>query len=826
MFETSFSFSEIAEITGGSLSGDYSDSRMEELLTDSRKLSTPLHTLFFALVTPSNDGHKYIADLHKRGLRYFVVSVLPTDAFPDAGFILVNDTLLALQKVAARHRSKYSLPVIGITGSNGKTIVKEWLWQLLSPENTIVRSPRSYNSQIGVPLSVWQISNIHNLAIFEAGISEPGEMAHLAPLILPDIGILTNIGHAHDQFFESLQQKLEEKLLLFEGASTLIYCSDIDWIDQKIISKKKPKQTLFSWGAGKENTLQIIGKTSPSTGATRITAIFEGKEISIQIPFADAAHIENAIHCWCILLLFDYGAAVVNERMMQLHSVEMRLQMNAGINGCSIINDAYSFDPDSLQIALDFLVQQNQHESKCLILSDMRQGEPDEPALYKRISQMVNSRKISRLIGVGETISRYGGLFNAKSVFYKDTAGFIQDFNSSDYSNESILVKGAREFGFEKITGLLMQKSHETVLEVNLDALVHNLNHYRSKLNPGTRLMAMVKAFSYGSGSFEIANTLEHHRADYLAVAYADEGVELRKAGIGLPIMVMNPEASGMAAILAYQLEPEVYSLRSLNLLASAVKRMKASSGLVKIHVKFDTGMHRLGFSKEELPGLIDALRDCPEIRVASAFSHLVGSEDTNLDDFTRQQIKDFTEMAERLEKSIGYNFIRHISNSAGITRFPEAQFEMVRLGISLYGISADKEEQSALEPVNALRTSVSQIINVKSGDSVGYNRSWEAHRDSKIATIPIGYADGLDRKLSNGKGRFLINGKVAPVAGNVCMDMTMLDITGMEVKEGDDVLIFGRDWPISQLAEAIGTIPYEILTGVSARVKRLYFRE
>ncbi len=826
MSEKGYFFSKIAEITGGSLKGDYKDSRIEELLTDSRKLSTPLYTLFFALVTPSNDGHKYIADLYQKGLRYFVVSVVPVGEYPDAGFILVKNTTEALQQVSARHRSEFSLPVIGITGSNGKTIVKEWLWQLLSPEYTIVRSPRSYNSQIGVPLSVWQIGNLHNLAIFEAGISEPGEMSHLAPLILPDIGILTNIGHAHDQFFDSLQQKLEEKLLLFDNASTLIYCSDIDWISQRIISKHKPDQKLFSWGADKNNTLQIIGKVSTSPGITRVIALYEGKEISIHIPFTDAAHIDNAIQCWCVLLLFDYGTAVVNERMMQLHSVEMRLQMNAGINGCSIINDAYSFDPDSLQIALDFLVQQNQHESKCLILSDMLQGAPNEPALYEHIAQMVNSRKINRLIGVGEVISRYGRLFYARSVFYRDTADFIRNFNSSEYSNESILVKGAREFGFEKITALLMQKSHETVLEVNLDALVHNLNHYRSKLNPGTKLMAMVKAFSYGSGSFEIANTLEHHRADYLAVAYADEGVELRKAGIGLPIMVMNPEESGMASILAYHLEPEVYSLRSLNMLVSAIKRFKTSSESVKIHVKFDTGMHRLGFSKDELPDLIAALKSYPEIRVVSAFSHLVGSEDPDLDDFTRQQIKDFTEMAQRLQDSIGYSFIRHISNSAGITRFPEAQFEMVRLGISLYGISSDKEVQSKLEPVNALRTSVSQIVNVRSGDSVGYNRSWKAARDSKIATIPIGYADGLDRKLSNGKGRFLINGKIVSVAGNVCMDMTMLDITGMEVKEGDDVLIFGRDWPISQLAEAIGTIPYEILTGVSARVKRLYFRE
>jgi alanine racemase len=784
-----------------------------------------MHTLFFALVTPSNDGHKYIADLYHQGVRYFVVSAMPAAALPDAGFIFVKNTLEALQKIAAWHRSGFDLPVIGITGSNGKTIVKEWLWQLLSPEYTIVRSPRSYNSQIGVPLSVWQISNIHTLALFEAGISKPGEMIRLAPVIRPDIGILTNIGHAHDQFFTSFNQKLEEKYLLFADAATIIYCSDNALIHQTIQSKRKPEQLLFNWGFAAGNKLQITEKKY-FPGTTRIAALFEQKEITINIPFTEAASVENAIHCWCTMLLMDYGNAVTNERMMQLQSVEMRLQMNAGINGCSLINDAYSFDPDSLQIALDFLLQQNQHETKCLVLSDMRQGELDEQALYERIAQMVNSRSINRLIGIGEAISRYGLLFNAETSFYKDTASFLKDFNNAGFQNESILIKGAREFGFEKITHLLMQKSHETILEVNLDALVHNLNYYRSKLHADTKLMAMVKAFSYGSGSFEIANALEFHRADYLAVAYADEGVELRKAGIGLPIMVMNPEESGMAAMLIHHLEPEIYSIRTLNMLVAAIKRLKSPAGGIKIHLKFDTGMHRLGFSKEEMPGLIAILREHPEIRVVSAFSHLVGSDNPSLDNFTLQQIDDFTAMAKKLSESIGYEFIRHILNSAGITRFPQAQFEMVRLGISLYGISSDEAEQSALETVTTLRTSVSQIIKVKSGETVGYNRSWKACRESLIATIPIGYADGMDRKLGNGKGRFMINGKIAPVAGNVCMDMTMLDITGIEVKEGDDVLIFGRGWPINHLAEAIDTIPYEILTGISARVKRVYFKE
>lgn len=825
MSEKSYFFCKIAEVCGGLLKGNFTDSRIEELLIDSRKLSTPLHTLFFALVTPSNDGHKFIGDLYRRGVRYFVVSTLPADAYPQAGFILVKDTLEALQKIAAWHRSDFDLPVIGITGSNGKTIVKEWLWQLLSPEYTIVRSPRSYNSQIGVPLSVWQISNIHTLALFEAGISKPGEMTHLTQVIRPQIGILTNIGHAHDQFFTSFDQKLEEKYLLLADTDTIIYCSDNPLIEQKIQSKRKPEQILFNWGNAAGNKLQITEKKY-FPGTTRIMALFEQKEMTINIPFTDAASVENAIHCWCTLLLMGYGNTVTNERMMQLQSVEMRLQMNAGINGCSLINDAYSFDPDSLQIALDFLLQQNQHEAKCLILSDMKQGELNEQALYERIAQMVNSRNINSLIGIGEVISRYGKLFKAKTTFYKDTASFLKNYNNADFLNESILIKGAREFGFEKITHLLMQKSHETILEVNLDALVHNLNYYRSKLQPDTRLMAMVKAFSYGSGSYEIANILEFHRVDYLAVAYADEGVELRRAGISLPIMVMNPEESGMAAMLIHHLEPEIYSIRTLNLLVSAIKRLKNISGTVKIHLKFDTGMHRLGFSKEEMPDLIALLQNHPEIRVVSAFSHLVGSDDPALDDFTLQQIDDFTTMAERLKESLGYGFIRHILNSAGITRFPQAQFEMVRLGISLYGISSDKEEQSALETVTSLRTSVSQIIKIKSGDTVGYNRSWKANRESLIATIPIGYADGLDRKLGNGRGRFMINGSIAPVAGNVCMDMCMLDITGIEVKEGDDVLIFGRDWPINHLAEAIGTIPYEILTGISARVKRVYFKE
>lgn len=825
MSDKRYLFSEIAALTGGRISGNFSDEPVEEILTDSRKLSVPQHTLFFALVSVRNDGHKFIPELFKRGVRYFLVSSMPLLHFDGAGFILVDDTLKALQALAAHHRSLFNIPVIGITGSNGKTIVKEWLWQLLSPEKTIVRSPRSYNSQIGVPLSVWQMRNIHNLALFEAGISQPAEMSNLARIINPDIGILTNIGHAHDQFFTSLEQKLEEKLVLFNNAGTLIYCSDDEMVAALVVRTFDSKTKLFSWGYSNSNKLRIKEVTALA-GKTQVHALYEENDLTVEIPFTDAASVENAIHCWCVMLLLGYGPVVTKERMLQLHPVEMRLQMNAGINGCSVIDDAYSFDPDSLQIALDFMMQQNQHESKCLILSDIQQGELNEALLYRKVADMINSRNITRMIGIGEKISAYSQFFQPNSVFFDDTESFLKQFRSSDFSNESILIKGARNFGFERITGLLMQKSHETILEVNLDALVHNLNHYRSKLRQGTRLMAMVKAFSYGSGSFEIANTLQFHRADYLAVAYADEGVELRKAGISLPIMVMNPEERGMGAMLRYDLEPEIYNFRTINLLISAIKRYKVNSGPVKIHLKFDTGMHRLGFSMEKLPELIAVLHGHPEIRVESVFSHMVGSDSNEFDDFSRQQISEFVQISERLREALGYNFLRHILNSAGILRFPEAQFEMVRLGISLYGISSDEKEQTELETVTSLKTSISQITHVRKNESVGYNRSWFARQDSVIATIPMGYADGLNRRLGNGTGHFLVNGNLVPVAGNVCMDMTMLDITGVDAKEGDEVLVFGRELPISRLAEEMGTIPYEILTGISARVKRAYFKE
>lgn len=817
---------EIASMANGKLVGQPGTQILSVLLTDSRKLASPLQTLFFAIKSSRGDGHRYIENLYQRGVRYFCVSELPGTTLPEACFILVDDTLKALQHLAAAHRSAFTCPVIGITGSNGKTIIKEWLWQLLAPEKTIVRSPKSYNSQIGVPLSVWQMNPLHNLAIFEAGISQPGEMMQLKQIINPTIGIFTNIGHAHDQFFSSQKQKVVEKLRLFQDVEALVYCSDALLIHECIAASGKPAEQLFPWGRNEHAKLRITG-TLVEKSDTRITASYNGHDLSINIPFTDKASIENAIHCWAVMLYFGYGPDVTASRMRKLLPVAMRLEMKEGINGCSVINDTYSSDPESLAIALDFLVQQNQHTQRTVILSDMLQGSPDEAALYRSIARLLTDKGVTRLIGIGDALERCKKFFTMTDVFYPTTESFLEKFDPDQFRGESILLKGARLFGFERINELLQQKSHETVLEVNLNALIHNLNYYRGLLNPGTMLMAMVKAFSYGSGSFEIANTLEFHRADYLAVAYADEGVELRKAGISLPIMVMNPEDSGMEAILRNNLEPEIYNFRSLQMLEKAISSYNLPADqTVFIHLKLDTGMHRLGFENEDLDKLVLKINGFTQIKVRSVFSHLVGSDDPDSDDFTRYQIEIFRQMTEKLKAELPDSFIRHILNSAGISRFPEAQFEMVRLGISMYGIAANVEEQKDLETVTSLKTSISQIKLIQKGDSVGYNRAWVAERLTTLATIPIGYADGLSRRLSNGIGRMMVSGKLVPVVGNICMDMTMLDITGIQASEGDEVIIFGEALPITSLAAAMGTIPYEILTGISRRVKRVYFQE
>ncbi len=820
-----YTINEVAGIVSGALTINSIHTQISDIATDSRKLNSPHTSLFFALVTNRNDGHKYIEDLIRQGVQNFCVVNVPEVLLNKANFIKVDDTLAALQKLTAYHRQKFNIPVIGITGSNGKTIVKEWLWQLLAEEKTIVRSPQSYNSQIGVPLSVWQMSELHNLAIFEAGISQPGEMTRLERIIKPTIGIITNIGQAHDQFFDTLTQKANEKLKLFSRSKALVYCRDAEIIHQQI-SESLGGIGIFSWGENAESQLRIVQKIKEKKN-TEIHALYKGQEQSINIPFTDDASIENALHCWSTMLLLGYGPEVIRNRMLKLQPVAMRLEMKEGVNGCLIINDTYSSDPDSLAIALDFLSQQTRHEKRTLILSDILQSSIDDNTLYQSIANLLSSKKITRIIGIGTALSKNSSHFTMQKQFFNSTDEFLSEFNKLQFRNESILIKGARIFAFERINELLQQKSHETILEVNLNSLVHNLNYFRSLLKPDTKVMAMVKAFSYGSGSFEIANTLQFHHADYLAVAYADEGVELRKAGISLPIMVMNPEMTGMEAMIRYNLEPEIYSFRTLHLFAKTIESMNGRPGYVAfVHIKLDTGMHRLGFMEEELEQLAEELKEFPNIKVVSAFSHLAASENKDFDWFTNMQIGNFERMTWLLKESLGYSFMRHILNSAGIIRHSNARFDMVRLGISLYGISPLPTIQNRLETVSSLKTVISQIKQIKEGESVGYNCRWTAQKESTIAIVPIGYADGLARKLGNGIGSMFLKNRMAPIIGSINMDMTALDITGIDAEEGDEVIVFGNEISINKLAEQMETIPYEILTSISRRVKRVYYQE
>lgn len=836
-----------------------------DLLIDSRSLIHAGNSLFVALVSGRNDGHRYIGELYEKGVRAFLVSRLPgsqvapppdypaieEDAgssgyFPEAAFILVPDTLAALQEIGACHRRRFNIPVIGITGSNGKTIVKEWLFQLLSRERKVVRSPKSYNSQIGVPLSVWKMAAEHDLAIFEAGISKPGEMERLEAVIRPTIGIFTNTGHAHDEYFSDQREKVEEKLKLFLHAATLVYCADYPLITQCL--RDNPAYghlETFTWSRTREADLQVV-RVEKEGGGTRISTRYKTENITFTIPFNDEASIENALHCFAAELVLDDPSRVVRHapRYASLAPVAMRLELKEAINHCSLINDSYNSDISSLAIALDFLGQQNQHQQKTIILSDILQTGRDKEDLYREIASMLVSRRIDRIIGIGRDMMKHAGKFPMQKAFYPTTEEFLQHFPVSSFRDETILLKGARLFEFERISLVLQQKAHETVMEINLDALVHNLNHYRSLLRHGTKTMAMVKAFSYGSGSFEIANVLRFHRIDYLAVAYADEGVELRKAGISLPVMVMSPEEQSLGTLLKYNLEPEIYNLHILNLLEEAMARNQADGQQqVRIHIKLDTGMHRLGFDREEVEQLTGRLLRNPDLHVQSVFSHLAASDDPAEDDFSRLQIGRFEEMSERITRVLGYPVLRHILNSAGIHRFPEAQFDMVRLGIGLYGVGSDAAEQSRLRNVSTLKSVVTQVRHIPAGETIGYNRQGVAAKDSVIAVVPVGYADGLDRRLGNGRGRLFVNGMAAPVIGNICMDLVMIDVTpgaevspgGQEtdqahhprdVKEGDEVIIFGDLHPIAELAREMGTIPYEVLTSISPRVKRIYYYE
>ena len=825
-----YNIADIEKITGGKfLLSNNNTAVIEHLLIDSRKLLFPASTIFFALPGSRRQGNAFVKDLYDKGVRNFITDdafvFLPED-FAEANIIQVKDVLLALQQLTAHHRSRFIFPVIGITGSNGKTIVKEWLYQLLQSDFNIVRSPKSYNSQIGVPLSVWQMNTSQTLGIFEAGISIKGEMERLEKVIKPGIGIFTNIGEAHSEGFESTAAKIQEKINLFKNAGTVIYCKDEDAVDEALKQLyHKNNVVLFNWGHKQDATLCIKSiQVQPFNSV--IKAVYKERKLSISIPFTNDAAIKNALTCWCVLLLINTDDELIQERMLQLKPVEMRLELKQGINNCSVINDSYSADITSLTIALDFLKQQQQHPKRTVILSDILQSGKTNKQLCDEVADILQQKNINRLIGIGPEMMKHSDVFIGikETAFFNSTAEFIQKFPAMHFYNESILLKGARLFEFEQISHLLEEKIHQTVMEINLNAITHNLNTYQRLLNPDVKLMAMVKAFSYGSGGFEIANLLQFQHVDYLAVAYADEGVELRKAGITLPIMVMNAEEVTYDVLVQHNLEPELFSFGILLTFEDYLMRNGIND--YPVHIKLDTGMHRLGFEQKDISALCSRLRSTASFKIQSVFSHLAASDSPLHDEFTNAQAKSFLEGCEQIQKITGYTFLRHIANTSAIHRHTNLQFDMVRLGIGLYGVDADADIQQQLKNVTTLKTTIAQIKKVKAGESIGYSRKGVATKNSEIATVRIGYADGYPRLLSNGVGSMLVKGKPAPVIGNVCMDMTMLDITGIDAQEGDEVIVFGAALPVTQVAGLAQSIPYEILTGISQRVKRVYFEE
>lgn len=810
----------ICAIVEGRFQQQGQNGTIAHLAYDSRKIQFAETSLFFALASHYSNGHPYVTDAYQKGVRNFIVAQeVAADALEGSNIIVVPHVLKALQALAVHHRSNFTLPVIGITGSNGKTVVKEWLYQLLQRDNHIVRSPKSYNSQIGVPLSVWQLNEEHTLGIFEAGISQPGEMQQLAAIIQPTIGVLTNIGEAHSEGFTSVAQKLTEKLQLFNHAEVLITKAGL-------VAPNAIKAKLFTWDrqAGADVVIQNIQKAKEST---TIVFLYNQQADEIRIPFTDDASIENAITSLCVLLYLRKDLQKEKETFQNLHAVDMRLHLLHGINNCTIINDSYSADLTSLQLALNFLQQQHFNQPRTVILSDFFESGKEEAALYRQIAQTVQQHRVQKAILIGEKITAHLPAYLDNSItvsLFSSTDDFIRQLRSSQFSNEVILVKGARKAHFEQIVQLLEYKVHQTLLQINLNAIVANIKQYKSLLQPQTKVMAMVKAFAYGSGGAEIAGVLQYHHIDYLGVAYTDEGVDLRKAGITLPIMVMNADETSFAALVEYNLQPVLYSFDILRRFEDYISSQALQ--YYGVHIELETGMNRLGFPVDEAAAIGQHIGITTLLKIESVFSHLAASEDASQDDFTAQQAALFNDAVHALQKAVEYPFLKHIANSAAIIRHPQLQWDMVRLGIGLYGIEIATDVLQ-LQPAATLRTTIAQIKHVKAGDTVSYNRRGVIKEDATIATVRIGYADGYSRRFGNGVGKMNLGGQLAPVIGTVCMDMTMLNVTGIAgVKEGDEVIVFGEQLPVEQVAAWIDTIPYEVMTAVSQRVKRIYYQE
>lgn len=815
----------ISEIVNAKMVGVPNHS-VQHLLIDSRQLTDPAHSVFIAITTQRNDAHQYIFELCQKGVKTFIVNHIPENCIgleDDVCFLIVENTLKALQKLATHHRNHFKIPIIGVTGSNGKTIVKEWLYQLLKPNYTISRSPKSYNSQVGVPLSVWQLNNQHTLGIFEAGISEVGEMDILRNIIQPTIGVFTSLGSAHAAGFKTLSHKLKEKLQLFSNCEKVIVnalsinLQHFDLIDER----------FFLISKNTDANLQILEIENVFTH-TIIVAKYKSEVISIKIPFTDSASVENAITCWAALLHLSIKQHEIEKRMPLLQAVAMRLELKLGNNNCVLINDFYNSDINALEIALHHQRQQHRGGKKVVILSDIEQSGKLSWELYADVVKLMNQFQVDIIIGIGKEISSQKKLFKIGSHFFNDTQSFIDESKINpelQFHNAIILLKGARSFGFENISKSLQQKSHDTVLEINLNRLIHNLNFYRSQIGKTTKIMCMVKATGYGSGSTEIAFTLQHHQVDYLAVAYTDEGVELRKAGIHLPIMVMSPEESSYEDMIDYRLEPEIYSFKIAQEFLQ-ILQTRAITDPYPVHIKLDTGMKRLGFEANQLNELCFLLKNEPLLKVKSIFSHLVASDDKAFDEFTNNQISVFEKCALQIEQAVGYPVIKHICNSGAIPRLNHAHYNMVRLGIGMYGVGFNDIEKQNLENISSLKTRISQIKELEPGETVGYNRKGIANKKNKIATIPIGYADGFSRKLGNGNFHVSINKQACKTIGNICMDMCMVDVTDVMCDEGDEVIVFDSYEQLMELSKSMETIPYEVLTSISTRVKRIYVQE
>ena len=818
-----YSIETIAQLLGAKRIGSR-EGIVKWLLTDSRSLGFPEETLFFALVTGRGNGHRYIVELYNHGVRHFVVSEHPDhekqQAMVDANFLVVPDTLAALQLLAEKHRVQYNIPVVGITGSNGKTVVKEWLSQLLGVDFRVARSPRSYNSQIGVPLSVWQINEKTGVALIEAGISQHHEMKRLKNIIHPTIGVLTNIGGAHQENFSSLRDKCMEKLELFRDCEIIIYNGDDEEVCESVDHKLQSAREI-AWSRHNADKPLFISSITRTNKSTTIAYLYLGLPGSYTIPFTDDASVENSIHCLAVCLYLMLSPERIAERMAQLEPVAMRLEVKEGKNGCTLINDSYNSDIASLDIALDFMARRPESEGRerVLILSDLLQTGQLSRSLYRKVAALVESRGVERIIGIGPELTASASRFNIKKSFYATTEEFLQSKELQELRRSLVLVKGSRSFGFERIVEQLTLKVHETTLEIDLGAMVDNLNHYRNMLSPTVKTVCMVKAFAYGAGFYEIAKTLQDHRVDYLAVAVADEGEQLRKAGITANILVMNPELTAFKTMFDNNLEPEIYSFALLEAMIHACEH----EGYMHypIHIKIDTGMSRLGFRPDEMPRLIERLAEQNAVIPRSVFSHFAGSDSADFDAFTRMQAARFDEASTTLQAAFPHKILRHICNSAGIERFPEYHHDMVRLGLGLYGISP--VDNRLLHPISTLRSTILQIHDVPETETVGYSRRGQLQRTSRIASVPIGYADGLNRRLGNGYGYCIVGGQKAPYVGNICMDVCMIDVTDIACREGDSVEIFGPQLPVTQLAEWLSTIPYEVMTGISTRVKRVY---